>query len=385
MSLNLQKIIHIFKKDSAVNATPIIEAPFILPTDPQTRLVPEGYVRDCEYPWREAFIHADRGVRVCCTSPVITQLNQEWDLEAVVNGKDFREFRKNFLNGNLDYECQVCPIKQILPKQEFKKKIKDFLGVESDVELLETKAIDKVWLEVTSRCNLRCTYCHLSHEDIEEVDLDMTGFSTFLVGLKNKNVREIIFNGRGENTFLQGWDKYVRKIIDAGFIVTAVTNLSRAYDNEEIDVFSMFQSITVSVDTTEPKIFTAIRRKADIKLVLYNILRIRAHAQSKHRELPVFVWNMIIHDQSIHHLPQSVSLGIQSGVTSFVWSILGATPEVEGALTPKQLTELNTEEFDLGLQSMSDAKSICMKAGVIQSDSPGLVSLIENICSKKAY
>lgn len=50
----------------------------------------------------------------------------------------------------------------------------------NDLDLTLSPITDKVWLEVTSRCNLRCTYCHLSHQDIPEVDVDLTNFDKFV-------------------------------------------------------------------------------------------------------------------------------------------------------------------------------------------------------------
>lgn len=142
------------------------------------------------------------------------------------------------------------------------------------LDLTASAVTDKVWLEVTSRCNLRCTYCHLSHSYFPEIDIDLAGIDRFIENLKTRQVRELIFNGRGENSFLDGWHVAVRKVLDAGVLVTSVTNLSRTYSDEELEVLSRYASITVSVDTTDREIFRGIRRKADIRLVLHNILRI---------------------------------------------------------------------------------------------------------------
>src|SRR5262249_7997803 len=159
--------------------------------------------------------------------------------------------------------------------------------------------------------------CHLSHEDIPEVDIDFADFDKFVEGLVARGATELIFNGHGENSFLEGWHRYVRKALDAGLIVTAVTNLSRGYSDEELDVFSRFASLTVSVDTTDPAIFRAIRRKADIKVVLTNIMQIRALALAQGRTPPDIIWNMIVHDQSAGRLGRSVCDGIAAGVSHF--------------------------------------------------------------------
>ena len=250
------------------------------------------------------------------------------------------------------------------------------------LDLTISPVTEKVWLEVTSRCNLRCTYCHLSHQDIPEVDLDLAGFGRFVEGLKARKTKELIFNGRGENTFFEGWHKVVREALDAGLIVTAVTNLSRRYSDEELAVFSRYASLTVSVDTTNPEIFRAIRRKADVRLVLSNIMRIRELAIADGRVPPVIYWNMIIHNCSLPDFAHSIAEGVATGVDQFHLSVLGETPEIPGAMTPRQIDRLTYEEFLAGLAQIQEGREIaeCHKRRI--SMSPGLESLFSNLFKK---
>jgi len=95
--------------------------------EPALRRVRPGFTRDCFYPWDTVFIHADRSVRVCCTSAVIDTIGLDWDMEALVNGPSFRKFRQDFLDGNLTIECHDCPIRPEIPLAEFKGKLTDYL------------------------------------------------------------------------------------------------------------------------------------------------------------------------------------------------------------------------------------------------------------------
>jgi len=95
------------------------------------RHVLEGHTRDCYYPWDTVFVHADRSVRVCCTSAIIDHIGQDWDLEALVNGPKFREFRKNFLSGKLTEECHDCPIKAEISVTDFEAKLAEHLRSKS--------------------------------------------------------------------------------------------------------------------------------------------------------------------------------------------------------------------------------------------------------------
>jgi Radical SAM superfamily len=250
------------------------------------------------------------------------------------------------------------------------------------LDLTRSATTQKVWLEVTTRCNLRCTYCHLSHEDIPEVDLDLAHYDRFIENLKSRGAEELIFNGRGENSFLDGWHKLVDKAIDAGLKVTAVSNLSRSYSDQELQVFSRFSSLTVSVDTTDAAIFRAIRRKADIKLVISNILRIQAIAIEDGRLPPYFAWNMIVHTDSIFNLARSVSEGVAANVDHFHLSVLGETPELPGALCPRQLDHLSVEDFIGGLDQIGRAKDVAEANKRRITMAFALDGLIDDLCRK---
>jgi MoaA/NifB/PqqE/SkfB family radical SAM enzyme len=250
------------------------------------------------------------------------------------------------------------------------------------MDLTLSPVTEKVWLEATSRCNLRCTYCHLSHEDIPQVDIDFAGFGLLIESMKARKTQELIFNGRGENTFLEGWHAVVRDVLDAGFKVTAVTNLSRVYTEDELAVFSRYASLTVSVDTTKPEIFRSIRRKADIRLVLANIMRIRALAIAQGRTPPEIVWNMIVHDHSMLDMAQSIEEGVATGVDHFHLSVLGETPELPGALTPRQIDRLCCEDFMTGVAQIRRGQQIAERRGRRISMSPGLASLLSNLFDK---
>jgi hypothetical protein len=253
------------------------------------------------------------------------------------------------------------------------------LNDDNDVDLTLSPITDKVWLEVTSRCNLRCTYCHLSHENIPEVDIDLAHFDKFVQGLVARGATELIFQGRGENSFLAGWHNYVRKALDAGLIVTAVTNLSRVYSDEELDVFSRFGSLTISVDTTEPALFRAIRRKADIKVVLTNIMQIRAIALAQRRSPPSIIWNMIVHDQSAGRLGRSICDGIAAGVNHFHLSVLSETPELPGLVTPRQLDVLSPEERRQVIEQLRQVHEISVEHGCRVTMAPGLDLLLSKL------
>lgn len=86
-----------------------------------------GHTRDCFFPWDTVFIHADRTVRVCCTSAIVAKVEPDWDLEALMNGPELVEFRRNFIAGVLTHECHICTIRTEIPLEEFRGKLTDYL------------------------------------------------------------------------------------------------------------------------------------------------------------------------------------------------------------------------------------------------------------------
>lgn len=249
-------------------------------------------------------------------------------------------------------------------------------------DLTYSPRTEKVWLEVTSRCNLRCTYCHVTHGQIPPVDLDLQGFETFIRGLKARHATELIFNGRGENSFLDGWHRYVGMALDAGLAVTAVTNLARVYSDDELAVLSRYASITVSVNTTDPAIFKEIRRKADIRRVFANIVRLRSLALAEFRRPPAIVWNMILHNLSLGRLGLSVAEGIAVGVDHFHLSVLGETEEIPDALCPRQLDCLSREEFAEGMRQLAVGYTLVQIHNRRMTMAQGLADLLQTIAAR---
>jgi hypothetical protein len=54
-------------------------------------------------------------------------MGADWDLEALANGPSIRAFRKDFLDGNLTWECHGCPIKVEISLADFAAKLTQHL------------------------------------------------------------------------------------------------------------------------------------------------------------------------------------------------------------------------------------------------------------------
>lgn len=186
-----------------------------------------------------------------------------------------------------------------------------------DPALLHIDSIDRVILEFTTRCNLRCTYCAVTRPWHKTRDFDLTGFDSLVQEMKSLRVKSVQISGAGETTTVKDWDIYLQKLLDAGFQVTIISNLARQLPPRAIRSLSLCSEITNSCDTVKPELYEGIRKGGDFRALVYNILRIRAQAVMEGRPAPRFIWNAVASDRNVMLFEEWVSFGIALGVDHF--------------------------------------------------------------------
>lgn len=146
--------------------------------------------------------------------------------------------------------------------------------------------VRKVYLEVTTRCNLHCHTCvrNIWTEPLE--DMVPATFERVIAQLHDlPQLREVVFGGYGEpfvHPCIQDW---LAEVKDRGFKVTVSTN-GTSLDEERVEMLVRIgvDVITVSLDGTDPDTYASVRQGTELQAVLDNIRtlnRIRAkHASS---------------------------------------------------------------------------------------------------------
>lgn len=221
-------------------------------------------------------------------------------------------------------------------------------------DLLTPATTETVYLELTSRCNLRCTYCAVSQPTYDGSDLPLERFDGFLEEMRQRRVQIIVMNGHGESSIVTGWEALADRLADAGFRLHITTNLAKRLTPAEISVLSRFEKIYISLDTVDPELCASLRRGARLDAIFDNLAAIRKHAAERRRKPEIGV-SVVVSDQSAPGLPALIQEMWSRGATVFRFGDLAEYPPIEGALTARHLSALSSTELTAISATFRDA------------------------------
>lgn len=133
--------------------------------------------------------------------------------------------------------------------------------------------VRKVYVELTTRCNLQCRTCVRNIWDDPVEDMDERTFRRLFEQLRElTELREIVLGGYGEPLAHPRILDYLAAIRELEVKVTLSTNgvlLDREHAQALLDLG--VNGITVSMDGTDPETFADVRRGANLRTVLANV------------------------------------------------------------------------------------------------------------------
>lgn len=228
---------------------------------------------------------------------------------------------------------------------------------------LYVNSIEKVTLEFTTRCNLKCTYCAVTRPWHRKTDLDVTEFDQLVKEMKEAGVKQVQISGGGETTIVKDWDGYLATLIDNGFQVTIISNLAKPLTERAVRGLSRCSEITSSCDTVIPEMYEAIRKGGDFETFAYNILRIRAQCAMDGRPSPRLIWNAVANDKMIFDVDQWVAMGIALGVDHFQISEMSKYDDLPGMISVNPVGMMDAGDLVRARAAVEHARSIAQAAG----------------------
>lgn len=217
-----------------------------------------------------------------------------------------------------------------------------------DRDLLEPGPIRQVRLDLSSRCNLRCVYCAVSHPDYAGADMSETVASraTDLIGrlATHHPLGPVDLNGHGETTYRKGWTDAAFALIDKGVKVRLTSNFAKAFSDVELEALACMEHIAISIDTADRQLLQAVRRRVDVRQILLNIIQVRATAIKLDRAAPKFTFSSGLYDKSAVEWEAFARFAIACGVDLVeVWN-----------LKPYEGLDVAPEEGVTSLDDLSD-------------------------------
>lgn len=228
-------------------------------------------------------------------------------------------------------------------------------------------------IELTRECNLRCVYCAVSQDfwEHKSMDLNDVRLDEIVEHLKSVGNKQIVMQGHGEMTIVPKWEMIAKTFIDNGFELITCTNLAKTFSDDEINTLAKFISITASIDTADPELFSKLRRGARLDKFVSNMLKIKNAGF-------IGTWNFscVLCKETLHGIDGLISLGLELGVNIFSFCNLTKI----GNVNLTHLAELNKEEARKAYQKIIEAKNRCENLGVCFDIKGGLLETLQQAC-----
>ena len=132
-----------------------------------------------------------------------------------------------------------------------------------------------LYLETTNRCNLLCTTCPRTYEELEPpADMSWKLFTTIVDQIPN--LQRAVLHGIGEPMLVRNLPKMVRYLKDRGTYVLFNTNGTVLNDrNGRALIDAGLDELRVSLDAATARSFVAVRGKDYFKRILKNVRAFR--------------------------------------------------------------------------------------------------------------
>jgi MoaA/NifB/PqqE/SkfB family radical SAM enzyme len=171
-----------------------------------------------------------------------------------------------------------------------------------------------LYLETTNRCNLLCTTCPRTYEELEPpADMSWDLFTRIVDQLPN--IERAVMHGVGEPMMVKHLAKMVRYLKDRGTYVLFNTNGTLLNEkNGRALIDAGLDELRVSLDASNAKSYKAIRGKDFFARILRNVRAFRALQEREGHDKPrVSAWLTGL-KETLPELPAFVKVAAEIGV-----------------------------------------------------------------------
>jgi MoaA/NifB/PqqE/SkfB family radical SAM enzyme len=171
-----------------------------------------------------------------------------------------------------------------------------------------------VYLETTNRCNLLCTTCPRTYEELEPpADMSWRLFTSIVDQIPN--IERAVLHGVGEPMLVKNLPKMVRYLKDRGSYVLFNTNGTVLNEkNGRALIEAGLDELRVSLDAANAKSYLAVRGKPYFGRILRNVRAFRELQEREGKDRPrVSAWLTGL-KETIAELPAFVQVAAEIGV-----------------------------------------------------------------------
>lgn len=219
-----------------------------------------------------------------------------------------------------------------------------------------------LYLETTNRCNLLCTTCPRTFEDLEPPGDMSWGLFTKIVD-QFPNIARVVLHGVGEPMMVRNLPRMIRYLKTRGTYVLFNTNgtlLTARKGAELID--SGLDELRVSLDAAEPEAFRLVRGKPFFDRIVRNVCAFRATQRERGAELPrVSLWLTGL-KETIGQLADFVRLAHDMDVREVYLQRLVYFPEGQGLA--REQSALFGDGADAETRLIAEAETLAQRFGI---------------------
>ena len=171
-----------------------------------------------------------------------------------------------------------------------------------------------LYLETTNRCNLLCTTCPRTYEELEPpADMSWELFTSIVDQVPN--LQRAVLHGVGEPMLVKNLPRMVRYLKDRGTYVLFNTNGTVLNEkNGRALIVAGLDELRVSLDAANAKSYLAVRGKDYFGRILKNVRAFRELQEREAHDKPrVSAWLTGLRE-TIHELPEFVKVAAEIGV-----------------------------------------------------------------------
>ena len=163
------------------------------------------------------------------------------------------------------------------------------------------------YIEVSTRCNLRCRICGQVLYDAPKEDMPLDTFNRLEHLFEHSE--EVKLYGSGEPFLNPDYFEMIKRVKAPGNRISIITNGTLLGDDactkiveEGVDI------LTVSIDGARPETFNYIRRGADFHKVIGNVRRLVRKKEEMGKKNPYIAINFVVTQLNLPELPEMVRL-----------------------------------------------------------------------------
>ena len=230
-----------------------------------------------------------------------------------------------------------------------------------------------LYLETTNRCNLLCTTCPRTFEDLEPpADMSWPLFTSIVDQFPN--IARVVLHGVGEPMMVRELPRMIRYLRDRGTYVLFNTNGTLLSQRKGRDLIaSGLNELRISLDAADAPMFEAVRGRDMFDRIVRNVRAFTRMQKELGAELPrVSLWLTGLRE-TLEQLPAFVRLAHDMGVSEAYLQRLVYFPQGQGMARPESalFERLDREESRLIAAAEQEAARLGITFSASGATEPG--------------